>query len=86
MDAFRARSRPQEQLVQAARVLVRPMLEAGYAAGEAVVDTAMLADMVASMFDAPEELAGTECPVQSQWHTHHMVARRPTSMHTLLPS
>jgi len=62
LDAFRAASRPQEELVQAVRLLVLPMLEASYAAGQAVVDEAMLQAMVADMFDPPDELAGARPP------------------------
>ena len=58
LEAFRTASRPKEELVQAVRLLVLPMLEASYDAGQAVVDDAMLQAMVTDMFDPPDELAG----------------------------
>ena len=58
LDAFRAATRPQEELVQAVRLLVLPMLEASYDAGQAVVDEHMLQAMVTDMFDPPDELVG----------------------------
>ena len=57
LEAFRTQSRPQEQLVQAASLLVMPMLEAGYEAGEDIVDEEALQVMVTNMFDPPDELA-----------------------------
>ena len=58
LDAFRAATRPPEELVQAVRLLVLPMLEASYDAGQAVVDEHMLQAMVTDMFDPPDELVG----------------------------
>ena len=43
--------------MQAASLLVMPMLEAGYEAGEDIVDEAALQVMVTNMFDPPDELA-----------------------------
>ena len=51
LDAFQKQSRPVEQLVQAASLLILPMLEAGYDAGENIVDEESLTTMVNSMFD-----------------------------------
>ena len=51
LDAFQKQSRPVEQLVQAASLLILPMLEAGYDAGENVVDEESLTTMVNTMFD-----------------------------------
>ncbi len=57
LEVFQQQSRPQEQLVQAASLLVLPMLEAGYEAGEAIVDDDALTTMVTIMFDPPDDLA-----------------------------
>ena len=57
LEVFQGQSRPQEQLVQAASLLVLPMLEAGYEAGEAIVDDDALTTMVTIMFDPPDDLA-----------------------------
>jgi hypothetical protein len=62
LEAFRAQSRPQEQLVQAASLLVMPMLEAGYEAGEDIVEEEALQIMVTNMFDPPDELASARAP------------------------
>jgi hypothetical protein len=62
LDAFQAQSRPQEQLVQAASLLVMPMLEAGFEAGEDIVDDEALQIMVLNMFDPPEDLASARPP------------------------
>lgn len=43
--------------MQAASLLVLPMLEAGYEAGEAIVDDEALTTMVTTMFDPPDDLA-----------------------------
>ena len=51
LDAFQKQSRPVEQLVQAASLLILPMLEAGYDAGENIVDEESLTTIVNSMFD-----------------------------------
>ena len=51
LDAFQKQSRPVEQLVQAASLLILPMLETGYDAGEHIVDEESLTTMVNSMFD-----------------------------------
>ena len=51
LDAFQKQSRPVEQLVQAASLLILPMLEAGYDAGEHIVDEESLTTMVNTMFD-----------------------------------
>ena len=51
LDAFQKQSRPVEQLVQAASMLILPMLEAGYDAGEHIVDEESLTTMVNTMFD-----------------------------------
>ena len=58
LEAFRAATRPQEELVQAVRLLVLPMLEASYDAGQAVVDEQMLQAIITDMFDPPDELVG----------------------------
>ncbi|EIE23491.1 hypothetical protein COCSUDRAFT_65942 [Coccomyxa subellipsoidea C-169] len=57
LEVFQQQSRPQEQLVQAASLLVLPMLEAGYEAGKAIVDDDALTTMVTIMFDPPDDLA-----------------------------
>ncbi|BDA47386.1 probable transcription-associated protein 1 [Coccomyxa sp. Obi] len=57
LEVFQAQSRPQDQLVQAASLLVLPMLEAGYEAGQAIVDDDALTTMVTIMFDPPDDLA-----------------------------
>jgi hypothetical protein len=57
LKAFREQSRPQEQLIQAASLLILPMLEAGYAAGQVIVDDEDLSIMVTDIFDPPDELA-----------------------------
>lgn len=57
LEAFRQRSRPQEQLVHAARLLILPMLEQGFASNQAIVEADMLNTMVADMFDPPDDLA-----------------------------
>lgn len=62
LEVFQGQSRPQEQLVQAASLLVLPMLEAGYEAGEAIVDDDALTTMVTIMFDPPDDLASAHQP------------------------
>ena len=57
IEAFRERKRSQEQLVCAAKLLIRPMLAASYERGEAVVDKDVLDIMIQHMFEPPEELA-----------------------------
>lgn len=62
LDAFREQSRPQDQLIQAASLLILPMLEAGYAAGQVIVDDDALNVMVTNIFDPPDDLASEPCP------------------------
>jgi hypothetical protein len=62
IECYGQRSRPEEQLVQIARLLILPMVNAGFDADEKIVDEEMLALVVSSMFDPPEDLAGTPHP------------------------
>ena len=48
--------------MQAASLLVMPMLEAGFEAGEDIVDDEALQIMVLNMFDPPEDLASARLP------------------------
>ena len=57
LAAFRSRTRPEEQLVHAVRLLILPILEQGFAQGQAIVEADTLQTMVSDMFDPPDELA-----------------------------
>lgn len=61
LDAFQKQSRPVEQLVQAASLLILPMLEAGYDAGENIVDEESLTIMVNTMFDQQDGASSAPC-------------------------
>ena len=62
LDAFQKQSRPVEQLVQAASLLILPMLETGYDAGEHIVDEESLTTMVNSMFDQQDSASSAWRP------------------------
>lgn len=49
---------PQEQLVVAAKLLIRPMLEKAFDEGEALLDQDILNSMIKHIFDAPDDSAG----------------------------
>lgn len=55
--------------MQAASLLVMPMLEAGFEAGEDIVDEEALQIMVLNMFDPPEDLASAQplCPPSARF-------------------
>ena len=63
IQSYRERSRSEEQLVQIARLLVLPMVEAGFDANEVIIDKEAMALVVSSMFDPLQELAGAHSVV-----------------------
>lgn len=71
LDSFQSCTRSQEQLCQAIRHIILPLLDHALqqTPPEPVLDAALVQGMVAHMFDPPEEQVGTlraQC-VKSLW-------------------
>lgn len=65
LDAYAQVETPQysqQQLVSAAKLIIRPMLERSFDAEEKLLNQEILGSMVKHIFDAPEDISGAPAP------------------------